>query len=78
MGPGAATENKHHHICAEVIFETDHYSIGSCRICGRYLFILGNNNKTTYYVASEQESELIISIIHMKEQLARMEKNSKT
>jgi len=73
MGPGAATENKHHHICAEVLFETGHYSIGSCRVCGRYLFISGDGDKTTCQVASERESVLIADVICAQAQLAKLE-----
>jgi len=73
MSPGAATENKHHHCCIEVMFEMDHYSVGLCCVCGRYLFISGGEDKTVYQTASEREDELIQHIIYMKEQLARRE-----
>lgn len=70
--PGAAAEHKHHHFCTEVLLGLGYTEIGLCQICGRYLFISTDKDKTTYRVATQREGGLVAELMYMKAQITRM------
>ena len=73
--PGAAIERKHHHFCGRVILasiELDQLDVGMCEVCGRYLFISTDENRTVYRVATQREEELILALVNARAQIARM------